>query len=168
MKTLKILLTLGLPFSLAAAALAQPSDAPHGPRPGHRPPPPLLRALDADQDGEISAGEIAAAPSSLRVLDSNADGTISAAELHPPRPADAPMPPDAANHPARADRPHPVDPILRALDTDGNGELSPAEIANAAISLRTLDANGDGKLTRDELRPAGAPPRDGPASPHND
>jgi len=45
-------------------------------------------------------------------------------------------------------------PVLLALDADGDGELSAAEIANVEAALKTLDANGDGKLGRDELRPA--------------
>jgi hypothetical protein len=46
-----------------------------------------------------------------------------------------------------------VDPVMLALDANGDGSLAMAEIANAAASLRALDANADGKLTRDELRP---------------
>ncbi|MDB5319858.1 MAG: h [Phycisphaerales bacterium] len=47
----------------------------------------------------------------------------------------------------------PIPPLFLALDTDGDRELSAAEIANAAKSLRKLDRNGDGKITADELRP---------------
>ena len=59
-------------------------------------------------------------------------------------------------------------PILLALDTDKDGEISAAEIANAAVSLRTLDKNGDGILSAAELRPARpadapTPPADAPA-----
>ena len=50
--------------------------------------------------------------------------------------------------------------VLKALDTDGDGTLSAAEIAAAPKSLLTLDTNGDGMLTGDELmgkpRDAGA------------
>ena len=42
--------------------------------------------------------------------------------------------------------------LMRALDTDGNGELSPTEIANATTAMKSLDKNGDGILTGDELR----------------
>ena len=45
-------------------------------------------------------------------------------------------------------------PVILALDTNRDGELSAGEIANAAASLKTLDKNGDGKLSRDEMRPA--------------
>ena len=46
-------------------------------------------------------------------------------------------------------------PLMTALDTDGDGEISSKEIDEAPARLRTLDANKDGKLTMDELRPAG-------------
>jgi Ca2+-binding EF-hand superfamily protein len=52
--------------------------------------------------------------------------------------------------------------VLMALDTDHDGQLSAAEIANASASLRSLDRNGDGEITFDELEPsrtdAGASP----------
>jgi hypothetical protein len=52
----------------------------------------------------------------------------------------------------------PAGPVLRALDADGNGEISASEIADAAKALAKLDRNGDGKLTREEIGPPpGAP-----------
>ena len=47
-------------------------------------------------------------------------------------------------------------PVIAALDTDGDGELSAKEIENATVALKKLDKNSDGKLTTEELRPAGA------------
>jgi hypothetical protein len=44
-----------------------------------------------------------------------------------------------------------ADPLMAALDTDGNGELSSEEIAAAAAALRTLDRNQDGKISAVEL-----------------
>lgn len=44
-------------------------------------------------------------------------------------------------------------PIMIALDTDANGELSASEIENAAAALRSLDKDGNGSITMDELRP---------------
>jgi Ca2+-binding EF-hand superfamily protein len=46
-----------------------------------------------------------------------------------------------------------ANPLMQALDTDKNGELSAAEIAAAPAALKTLDQNGDGKLSGDEVRP---------------
>ena len=42
---------------------------------------------------------------------------------------------------------------MTALDSDGNGEISPEEIKGAVAALKKLDKNKDGKLTEDELRP---------------
>lgn len=42
-------------------------------------------------------------------------------------------------------------PIAAALDVDGDGVLSAAEIAQAATNLLKLDKNGDGQLTADEF-----------------
>ena len=44
-----------------------------------------------------------------------------------------------------------MNPLMKAIDKDGNGELSAAEIAGAAAALKTLDKNKDGKLSKDEL-----------------
>lgn len=63
-------------------------DAPAGaPR---RPAPPLVTALDANQDGVMDASEIANAPTALATLDANADGQLSGDELRPARPDGAP------------------------------------------------------------------------------
>jgi hypothetical protein len=43
--------------------------------------------------------------------------------------------------------------IIRALDTNHDGVIDAAEIANAPAALLTLDTNGDGKLTPDEYLP---------------
>lgn len=64
-------------------------------------------------------------------------------------------------------------PIVRAIDTDHNHEISASELANAPIVIRALDTNGDGTVSADELRPARpanaperpAPPADAPARP---
>lgn len=47
------------------------------------PPPPVLTALDANKDGEISAEELQAAATALKTLDKNKDGEIADAELMP-------------------------------------------------------------------------------------
>ena len=44
-------------------------------------------------------------------------------------------------------------PVMAALDSDGNGEISTEEIKGAVAALKKLDKNKDGKLTEDELRP---------------
>jgi len=47
----------------------------------------------------------------------------------------------------------PPSPLMTALDTDGDGELSAKELENATASLKTLDKDKNGKLTENELRP---------------
>lgn len=51
-------------------------------------------------------------------------------------------------------------PLGLALDTNGDGELSAEEIAQASAALKKLDRDGDGKLSRAELR--AGPGRRGP------
>ena len=43
--------------------------------------------------------------------------------------------------------------LLPVLDTDKNGELSAAEIANSSASLLGLDKNADGALSKKEILP---------------
>ncbi len=47
---------------------------------------------------------------------------------------------------ARGARQEPANPLMTALDADGDGTLSPAEIADATAKLLALDKDGDGKL----------------------
>ena len=58
----------------------------------------------------------------------------------------------AADAPAEGQR-RPGNPIIAALDANGDGTIDATEISNAPAALRKLDKNGDGKLTREELRP---------------
>lgn len=62
------------------------SERPDGPPPGDRPVPPLIKALDADGDGTISASELADAPESLKSLDKDGDGELSPEEIRPQGP----------------------------------------------------------------------------------
>lgn len=56
-----------------------------GQRP-RRPLPPTIVAIDANADGTLDAGEIAAAGTALRALDANHDGVLSPHEYRPPHP----------------------------------------------------------------------------------
>jgi hypothetical protein len=67
-------------------------------------------------------------------------------------------------------------PFIAALDADRDGEISAAELSNAAKALKKLDHNGDGVLDRSELEPRvggpegfgdegpGGPPPGGPGA----
>ena len=52
-------------------------------------------------------------------------------------------------------------PVLQALDTNQDGEISGDEIANAVKALRSLDKDGNGKLTMEELMPGRGQPGQG-------
>ncbi len=175
MKTKAILITLIL--ASQAVVNAQSNDGPQDQPPPHRPPPmrpsPIVDALDTDKDGIISSAEIAAAPDSLKKLDKNDDGQLTPDEYHGAPPPDAPkhhpQPANASGQKVVAsgkdqkqgDHPKPpVPPIVAVLDTDHDGTISAAEIADAAKSLLTLDKNGDGQLGPREYNPP-PPMRDG-------
>lgn len=238
MELTKLLERFSLPLILAVAASAQTD-----------PPPvsyirisPILNAIDTNQDGVLSAAEIAASVAELKKLDKNGDGKLSREEAGirmdqlPGRGGggrgrgpgegrgpggegrgpggggrgeqETPAPPPSAddmtatlmmfdaNHNGQLEksevperfqglfergdtnkdgiltkdeiaalaqasrqmklpqRPNRFDVALVALDTDGDGEISAAEIAAAPKSLLVLDKNGDGQITNDEVTPA--------------
>ena len=58
--------------------------------------------------------------------------------------------PDGPGEPGRPPMPN---PLVAALDQNGDREISAEELQAATASLLTLDKNSDGKLTDDEMRP---------------
>jgi len=100
-KTTIALLVLGV---TAVAVNAQEAGGPPGNggpgrMRGHRPPPPVIAALDANHDGVIDADEIASASAALKTLDINGDGQLTRDELRPqgrPPGADRQGPPPGA------------------------------------------------------------------------
>jgi hypothetical protein len=99
MKTSSIIagLTLGLAAGMVVLAQqtgdqvpqrAQPSTSPqHQTHPVRHQVMPIIAALDADRNGEISAEEIANASAALLTLDANNDGKLTPDEFLPPVPA---------------------------------------------------------------------------------
>jgi hypothetical protein len=135
-----------LVLALAAGGLQAQDANP----PGNRPPPPvLLKALDGDKDGSLSADEIANSSAALLELDKNEDGKLSPREISPPPPK------------RKGKNPPPKGPlvIVKALDLDQDRFLSAEEIEDAPESLAALDKNEDGTISKEELRP-GKPPVD--------
>ena len=123
------------------AAGAQPEEAADAAGPLRR--LPVFGALDTDEDGEISAGEIDAAPESLATLDDDGDGRLSGDELRPP-------PPPPIGGPART--PAEATAAFLAFDADGDGALSGAELPSQFVSLVSrADADGDGAATAAEV-----------------
>ncbi len=81
----------GRPDSAPAGEFRGRPDGPGGPQGfrgpgGERPRPPIIAALDADNDGVISEAELANATKALKTLDKNGDGKLTMDELMPPRP----------------------------------------------------------------------------------
>src|SRR5687767_3220859 len=119
MKNLRHLL-LGLSLGAGSVLFAQTtstSETARGGRhggpggPGHgRGGHPIVRAIDADKDGELSTSELANAPTVLRTLDTSGDGIVSAEELHLVRPGRA-APADATK-PEGAARTRPTAPFM--------------------------------------------------------
>jgi hypothetical protein len=155
-KIMKISTLVALVLGLGAftiSAQAQPGGGPGGPggpRGGGRPPmPPIIATLDVNTNSVLEASEIANASKALLKLDLNSDGKLSADELKPQAPSGGNgqqfTPPGGGKFPTL--------PAMKALDTDGDGELSASEIAKAPAALATLDTDGDGQLSRDELMP---------------
>ncbi len=96
-----------------------------GGREGGPPPMPLVQALDANGDGEISAGEIENAVTALKTLDKDKNGKLTAEEFLP---------------------------RFRGRGEGGRGEGGRGPGAEELVKqFMAFDKNGDGKLTRDEL-----------------
>lgn len=159
----------------AAAALAQPpaegpDDRGPGPRRGERrgpPPSPVVEALDADGNHEISAEEIANAAEALKKLDTDGDGKLTPQEFQPRPPRDRLGRPGGdrpdGDRP-EGDRPD-GRPRFRRGDGDGpgprgpggpfgrgpDGPPGPPNPERFVEHALTFDADDDGKLDRDEL-----------------
>jgi hypothetical protein len=109
----------------------------------------MLRALDADGNLELSSWEILTAPSVLRKLDTNRDGQLSAEECG--FTASAGLDPRLVAYGRETFMT--TNPVLRVLDADHDGIISGTEMLTATPTLRSLDRNVDGKLSASELLP---------------
>ncbi len=140
-----------------------------GPRGGG----PLLMHFDTNKDGVVDAKEIANAPAVLKALDKDNDGQLTLNEFRPMPPArrggleGGPRGPRGGEiegdeqRPGRPGGPGPGGPggrpgmsMFGVLDLNNDGVLDADEIRAASTSLKSLDADGDGVLTGEELRPA--------------
>jgi outer membrane protein assembly factor BamB len=119
-----------------------------GNRPSAMQTVPVLSTLDKDQNKEISAEELAAAPTALLTLDKNKDGKLSEDEISPGGGGG-----DSQGGQRRRRGPGMMRMVkaLSALDADEDNGIDEAEIKNAVAALKKLDENGDGKLTDDEV-----------------
>ena len=147
-----------------------------GGRPGGTPPsaPPagggeakaaeeIFTKHDANSDGKLTKDEIPDEQKEMfqRILDRAGDGVAAVTKeqfvraIMAQRQFQNGRPPDGRpGEPGRPGAgPMVALPVLKALDADGDGEISKSEIEGAAKALSALDKNGDGKLSRDEILP---------------
>ena len=131
---------------------------------------PLFAALDADEDGELSADEIANASKALATLDKDDDGKLSREELAPRfgRGGGPGGPglgragrergegrPGAGNR-RRGNR-SPEEMVTRLMQNDknGDGKLDKNELPERMQArFDRMDEDGDGTLTKEELADA--------------
>jgi Ca2+-binding EF-hand superfamily protein len=113
-----------------------------------------LMAFDKNGDGKLTRDEL---PERMQGLfdraDTDKDGVLTGEEIR--KAAQAAGAPASREREGRrgSDRSFfRLDPILAALDTNGDSEISAAEIAAAPTALKKLDANGDGQLSANEVR----------------
>jgi len=125
-----------------------------------------LMTFDANGDGKLSRSEL---PERFQGIfdrgDENKDGfltpdeirKVSAAQAAPASPGG---PGGRGPEGGRGEGPRGdmnfirMDPILAAVDTNGDGIISAEEIRDSAAALRKLDKDGDGTVTRQEAMPA--------------
>jgi Ca2+-binding EF-hand superfamily protein len=119
------------------AAVAPPACGElHGPPMG---PPggPLMRVLDADKDGALSAEEIANAAAALLTLDLDGDGALSREELMPP--------------PPEGEGPEGFVEFIMGFDADEDGLVTAEELPEHLQHLiELIDTNGDDAIDAEE------------------
>lgn len=120
---------------------------------------PVFKALDTNKDHELAGDELDNAVSSIQALDKDNDGIVSRQELRPGMRAAG----ERGQEKPGINRGEPVNArdrgqsgqshsrILKAIDTNKDGELNNEEIYNSVSALKQLDNDGDGKVTSQEL-----------------
>ncbi len=144
----------------ALVVYAQPPQGEGGP-PNFFRMSPILNAVDVNQDGALSAAEIANAPAQLRKLDKNGDGKLTQDEagmqmgrgggggrgrgeeegsgVGDEPPAQAPSADDLTS-------------MLMAFDANHDGKLEKSEVPERMQGIfERGDTNHDGVLTKDEI-----------------
>lgn len=118
---------------------------------------PLMMALDADQDGSLSATEIENASKALAKLDKDGDGVLSAEELRPDFAAMAREGGFPGGQPV-AGQGMGKEMMARMFDqrdADKDGKLSGDEIPERMReNVARVDSNGDGAIDKSEMEKA--------------
>ena len=163
MKPIKLaafVLTLTVP----ALSMAQPpeGDRPDGPPPEGRQernreggpdgrprfPNPVLEAIDADKNGELSAEEIANAATTLKTLDKNSDGKLDMAETRPNFEGMG----RGFGGPSGGGGSEEMINRLIAMDANKNGKLEKDEVPERMQSMFSrADKNEDGAIDKEEM-----------------
>lgn len=172
MKPIKLaafVLTLTVP----ALSMAQPpeGDRPDGPPPEERQernreggpdgrprfPNPVLEAIDADKNGELSADEIANAATALKTLDKNSDGKLDMAEMRPNFEGmgrgfgGPPGGPGFGGGQGGGGAEEMINRLI-AMDANKNGKLEKDEVPERMQSMFSrADKNEDGAIDKEEM-----------------
>ncbi|MFM9115378.1 MAG: EF-hand domain-containing protein [Planctomycetota bacterium] len=124
---------------------------------------PLMKALDTNEDGQLSASEIENAGKALLKLDKNGDGLVSTEEMAPepgqmpafggPNGPGRPGQRPAGGDPAGAGRnPEMLQRMLQNLDKEKDGKISVDELPpQMKERAGRLDLNGDGVIDKTEI-----------------
>jgi Ca2+-binding EF-hand superfamily protein len=152
MKRISLLLGTLLVSTTVLAQSAAPPAQDAGRQRWHDRSDTRFTEADSNHDGDISQSEwqsarLRDANEWFQRLDSNRDGKLTRTELDQAR--SERMGKRPGERMQRSER-------IRALDKDGDQQLSRAEIGNEMPRLSAdfgrLDTNGDGKLSREEIR----------------
>jgi Ca2+-binding EF-hand superfamily protein len=126
-------------------------------------PAELFGRLDADKDGQLTAGEVPPDKRRLferllRTSDKNHDGKLSAEEFVAGLKPAEPKPPVAAEQDAEGRKPEGLSPerMFLRLDANNDGKVTPDEVPEPRRErfkqlLRRGDRDGDGALDREEF-----------------
>jgi Ca2+-binding EF-hand superfamily protein len=122
---------------------------PGGPGGFRMPPSPIMAALDADGNGELSEQEVQNATKALMALDKNGDKKLAGDEIRPQFPGFGPGGPGGPGG-----RQDPAQMVSRMLENDANkdGKLSQDEMPEFMRDrFSRLDENSDGSIDKAEL-----------------
>lgn len=143
-------------YVLARAAQSGGTPAQNPQRPQGAPGEGLLRVLDTDNDGKLSAAELSASGDTLKKFDRDGDGSVSREELMAGMMAKLGGPPQANPSTTNNEPRMGVEQMLafwKERDKNGDKKWSKDEVPErAAANFDRIDANGDGVIDEDELK----------------